>query len=258
MSVRPRRQPRNVEPVECAPRLHPRAQIGTAGTTSGAYSQRELLALQRSGGNRAVAQMLSSGACRAAPVLDVRPGGLIQRVLEEFAGPEKDGKANVKGAGLKELLRETDDGKLYFRSVAKSTPTHWVLIEVRLGEDKRNYEKTGIERTVKAQKKVPQTKKDWSALAYISDDTMLFPRRDYPHVTIDLKTPVKEPTDRIEFDTMHYSRSNDDPYRSGYKLTAGGWLPVNPNDKKDKQTECDDAVDHFLSTAGLPTRVIRK
>ena len=227
--------------------------------TPGPLDQSRLLSLQRAAGNRAVARMLSGPARIAPPVRGVRSGtarGLLQRVLEEFSGPETGGKANVKGAGLKELLKETDDGKLYFKS-ARSTDADWVLIEVKLSTDGRNYEKTGQERTVKAQKKVPQTFKEWRPLAYISGDKMLYPAQAYPHVTIDLTRAVQEPTDRVEFRTMHYSRSFDDPYRSGYELTTGGWLPVKPNDRKDKQKECDDAVDRFLETVGLPTRVIR-
>lgn len=195
----------------------------------------------------------------APPVRGVLPGsarGLLQRVLEEFPGPETRGQANVKGAGLKELLRETDDGKLYFKSL-RSTGTDWLLIEVKLSGDGRNYEKTGQERTVKAQKKVPRTLKDWGPLAYIQGTTMLYPTAKYPHVTIDLKRPVWEPTDVVDFETMHYSRSNDDPYRSGYRRMPDGWVPVYPNDRKDKQKECDDAVDGFLATVGLPDRVIR-
>ena len=212
-----------------------------------------LLALQRTAGNQAVARMLAAGSAR--PVR-ASGRGRLQRVLDEFRGPEIGGKANVKSAGLKDLLQETDDGKLYFKS-GRSSATDWVLIEVKLSQDGRNYERTGGERVVKAQKKVPKTAGDWGTLAYVSDDTMLYPTRAYPHVTIDLRRPVKEPTDAVEFTTMHYSRSNDDPYRSGYELTSGGWKPVKPNDRKDKQKECDDAVDAFLDNVGLPTRVIR-
>jgi hypothetical protein len=225
----------------------------------GQLAPSQLLSLQRAAGNRAVARLLSAPAATAPPVRGVRHGtarGLLQRVLEELPGPEKGGQANVKGAGLKELLKETDDGRLYFKS-ARSTDTEWVLIEVKLSSDGRNYEKTGQERTVKAQKKVPPTVKEWRLLAHISGDKMLYPEQAYPHVTIDLTRAVREPTDRVEFTTMHYSRSYDDPYRSGYTLTTGGWLPVKPNDRKDKQKECDDAVDRFLETVGLPTRVIR-
>ena len=135
-----------------------------------------LLALQRTAGNQAVARMLAAGSAR--PVR-ASGRGRLQRVLDEFRGPEIGGKANVKSAGLKDLLQETDDGKLYFKS-GRSSATDWVLIEVKLSQDGRNYERTGGERVVKAQKKVPKTAGDWGTLAYVSDDTMLYPDTRVP------------------------------------------------------------------------------
>jgi hypothetical protein len=228
-----------------AARTRPRSPAADAGHAG----EQRILALQRLAGNRAVNRILASRGQQGTPE------GLIQRVLEEFPGVGTDGQSTVLEAGQKNLFRETDDGKLYFKS-ARSTETDWVLIEVVAAEGGK-YRKTGAERRHTVEKKAPETVQDWSRYAHISGANMLYPSQKYPHVTIDLSTPGREPKDRIVFETMHYSRSADDPFRSGYRRTSGGWQPVAPNTKKDKQQECDDAIDHFLATVGLTTRVIR-
>lgn len=204
-----------------------------------------LLALQHAAGNQAVARMLSGVSRRT-----------IQRELVDHPGPAAAGQWNGP-MGLKVLLKDTDDGKLYFKS-NRSTATDWVLIEVTISQDGTKYVKAGPEKTVKVPKKAPRSVADWRKVAYLSGATILYPAQRYPHVTIDLAKAPGEESDVVEFTEMHYSRSLDDPYRSGYRLSSAGWEYYKPNDRKDKQKECDDAVDLFLETVGLSQRVIRK
>jgi hypothetical protein len=182
----------------------------------------------------------------------------VQRDLADVVGPEKDGQTNVKGAGLKKLLRDTDTGALYFKSM-RSTDTQWILVQVKLGADGKTYEKSGTpDRVVDVPKKLPRTKQEWQRHAFVSDDAMLYPRRDYPHITFDLNRAVRDPGDLVEFETFHYSRTKDDPYRSGYRMSATACLCVDPPDKKEKAKECDDEVDKFLAAVGYPMTVTRK
>jgi hypothetical protein len=185
-------------------------------------------------------------------------GPVIQRVLERYAGKGPDGQWEGN-RGLKYLLRETDDDKVYFKAGTGSTLFTWSLVEVTVSGDRYTY--VGTKRDAPAP---PPTRRDWQEYTSFNEDgTMMFYNssdrgRSYPHVTVDVVPAAKELTDVVNFAEMHYSRSFDDPYRSGYvRAEAGKWTPDKPNRERDKQKECDDAVDAFFRAVGLPDRVVR-
>jgi len=185
-------------------------------------------------------------------------GPVIQRVLEPHAGKGPSGQWEGN-RGLKYLLRETDDGKFYFKAGTGSTLFTWSLVEVTVSGDRYTY--VGTKRDAPAP---PPTRRDWQEhTSFNEDGTMMFYNssdrgRSYPHVTIDVVPAAKELTDVVNFASMHYSRSFDDPYRCGYDRAGGGkWTPDKPNRERDKQKECDDAVDAFFKAVGLPDRVVR-
>lgn len=78
-----------------------------------------------------------------------RAGGaevVVQRKLEDHAGPETGDQWNGP-RGLKRLLHDTEDDKLYFRSAA-STKETLVLIEVVINKGTGRYELTGQQKEV--------------------------------------------------------------------------------------------------------------
>ena len=178
-----------------------------------------LLALQRAAGNRAVARMLSGASRRT-----IRRG--VRRP------PRTGGRRAVERP---DGAQDAAQGHRRREAVLQEQPLHGDGLGADRGHDfpgrPEKYVKAGP-KTIKVPKKAPRTVADWRKVAYLSGSTMLYPAQRYPHVTIDLAKEPGEESDVVEFTEMHYSRSFDDPYRSGYRLASAGWECSSPTTRR--------------------------
>lgn len=241
-------------------------------SSPGSASARTLLDVQRTAGNSAAAHLVALPRVGTVlPAVGSRPHATastatIQRELVPLPGQAQvEHLMNSRGGwerrgGIKTLYKDTDTEVLYAKSDATSKGRTLVLHEVLPVEGAQGtyrYRFPVVERVVKS---LPRTKADWSELVAFGARTMVFPSGRYPHVTVELSTIPNAPTDVVQFGSLHYSRSDDDPYRCGYRISQTecipGALPPKRGDK-DMAAECHDAVDRFLEAVGYSFRVSR-